>query len=77
MNTEFKDINKRYDLFWSVMKYEKENNVQQAIETYLLYSEALAFATDIFLTFVFQLFMINLICHLKLFITLNSMSKDI
>jgi hypothetical protein len=26
------------------MKYEKENNFQQAIETYLLYSEALAFA---------------------------------
>lgn len=44
MNTEFKDIDKRYDLFWLGMKYEKENNVQQAIETYLLYSEALAFA---------------------------------
>lgn len=44
MNTEFKDIDKRYDLFWLGMKYEKENNFQQAIETYLLYSEALAFA---------------------------------
>lgn len=44
MNTEFKDIYKRYDLFWLRMKYEKENNFQQAIETYLLYSEALAFA---------------------------------
>lgn len=43
MNTEFKDIDKRYDLFWLGMKYEKENNFQQAIETYLLYSEALAF----------------------------------
>ena len=44
MNTEFKDIDNRYDLFWLGMKYEKENNFQQAIETYLLYSEALAFA---------------------------------
>ena len=44
MNTEFKDIDKRYDLFWLGMKYEKEDNFQQAIETYLLYSEALAFA---------------------------------
>jgi tetratricopeptide (TPR) repeat protein len=44
LNTEFKDIDKRYDLFWLGMKYEKENNFQQAIETYLLYSEALAFA---------------------------------
>ena len=44
MNTEFKDIDKRYNLFWLGMKYEKENNFQQAIETYLLYSEALAFA---------------------------------
>ena len=44
MNTEFKDIDKRYDLFWLGMKYEKENNFQQAIETYLLYSETLAYA---------------------------------
>ena len=44
MNTEFKDIDNRYDLFWLGMKYKKENNFQQAIETYLLYSEALAFA---------------------------------
>lgn len=44
MNTEFKDIDNRYNLFWLGMKYEKENNFQQAIETYLLYSEALAFA---------------------------------
>jgi len=29
MNTEFKDIDKRYDLFWLGMKYEKENNFQQ------------------------------------------------
>ena len=43
MNTEFKDIDKRYDLFWLGMKYEKENNFEQSIETYLLYSEALAF----------------------------------
>ena len=44
MDIDYKDIDKRYDLFWSGMKYEKENNFHQAIDTYLVYSEALAFA---------------------------------
>jgi tetratricopeptide (TPR) repeat protein len=43
MNTESYDNVKRYDLFWLGMKYEGENDLQKAIETYLTYSEALAF----------------------------------
>lgn len=27
MNTEFKDIDNRYDLFWLGMKYEKEKQL--------------------------------------------------
>jgi len=44
MNTDYKDIDKRYNLFWLGMKYEGENNLEKAIETYISYSESLAFA---------------------------------
>lgn len=44
MNTDYMDIDNRYNLFWLGMKYEGENNLEKAIETYIGYSESLAFA---------------------------------
>ncbi len=43
MEIEYGGINKRYDLFWEGMAFEKENNLQKAIETYIAYADSLAF----------------------------------
>jgi len=43
MEIEYKEINKRYELFWEGMGFEKENNLQKAIETYKAYADSLAF----------------------------------
>lgn len=42
MSSDYEDVNKRYDLFWLGMSYERENNLQKAIDTFLLYADALA-----------------------------------
>lgn len=75
MEIEYGGINKRYDLFWEGMAFEKENNLQKAIETYIAYADSLAFLDKHIPTIGYQIFMIDLISLYKLSIILTSMLK--